>query len=358
MSNRLAQVFFDQSTKEVDKWEHYLAIYERAMAPYLTRGRPIELLEIGVQNGGSLELWHKYLPPGSRIVGIDVDPSVASLSFDTNAIEVYVADATDNDSLDQILGSRNFDIIIDDGSHFAKDIIITFDALFRRVSAGGLYIVEDLHCSYYPSHQGGFKKPDSPIEWFKNFADAVNYDYITESDVTHENYMQLNLYNKTIASTCFYDSVVVIEKLLIEKTEPYRRIYSGCEGVIEPSEKWISTLSNAALENILVGHVSARGIDRKLLKILEEQKLIIESMRNSDDERKLQINEFKEKSDILEKKLLQIAVNHKDTIAEMQESHSKLVDKVRRDHYSEIDEIRMSVVKAKRLFEENGEKRR
>ena len=57
--DQLVDLFFEHRGKTIDKWEHYLSIYAREFAPFFALRRPIRLLEIGVQNGGSLELWAK-----------------------------------------------------------------------------------------------------------------------------------------------------------------------------------------------------------------------------------------------------------------------------------------------------------
>ena len=44
--------------KVSDKWESYLEYYDTLLAP--RRNLPVSLLEIGVQNGGSLETWAAY----------------------------------------------------------------------------------------------------------------------------------------------------------------------------------------------------------------------------------------------------------------------------------------------------------
>lgn len=42
-----------------------------------------------------------------------------------------------------------YDIIIDDGSHMVRHVIASFEALFPYLRRGGLYIIEDLHTSYW-----------------------------------------------------------------------------------------------------------------------------------------------------------------------------------------------------------------
>ncbi len=47
------------------------------------------------------------------------------------------------------------DVVIDDGSHQSADIISSFETLFPTLAEGGLYVIEDLHCSYNPDYGGG-----------------------------------------------------------------------------------------------------------------------------------------------------------------------------------------------------------
>jgi hypothetical protein len=66
-----------------------------------------------------------------------------------------------------------FDVVIDDGSHYASDIITTFRCLWPHVSSSGLYIIEDLNTAY-----GGapFTVPGEPtqMDFIKDFLDAIN----------------------------------------------------------------------------------------------------------------------------------------------------------------------------------------
>ncbi|MEI8210365.1 MAG: hypothetical protein WCG16_14235, partial [Methylococcales bacterium] len=54
----LSRIFANHKGKVSDKWSIYLYEYSRLFETY--RNRPVRLLEIGVQNGGSLEIWGQY----------------------------------------------------------------------------------------------------------------------------------------------------------------------------------------------------------------------------------------------------------------------------------------------------------
>ena len=86
-------------------------------------------------------------------------------------------DATDSSKLSDALGDKRFDVILDDGSHISSDVITSFRLLFDRLALGVKYIIEDMHASYWSSHEGGYRLGTSAIEFFKNLVDALNADH-------------------------------------------------------------------------------------------------------------------------------------------------------------------------------------
>lgn len=172
----LRELYAAHAGKVSDKWSLYLDVYERVLAPY--REAPVALAEIGVQNGGSLELWARYLPQATALVGCDIDPKCGALAFDDPRIFVVVGDANTDAAYRAILAcAPAFDVFIDDGSHTSRDIVLAFCNYFRHVKPGGVYIVEDLHCSYRPEWGGGIDRGDTSMEFLKVLADIVNQPY-------------------------------------------------------------------------------------------------------------------------------------------------------------------------------------
>ena len=62
-----SRLFWTHTGRSVHKWPHYFAIYDACFAPYrkgfpLPDGttRPLKFLEIGVNQGGSLQIWRKF----------------------------------------------------------------------------------------------------------------------------------------------------------------------------------------------------------------------------------------------------------------------------------------------------------
>lgn len=172
----IEQLYREHSGKVSDKWSLYLDTYERLFAPY--RDRPIRLLEIGIQNGGSLEIWAKYFPAAERLIGCDIDPLCNLLRYEDPRISVIVGDAGEPRTQQAVLSlSPVFDLVIDDGSHRSGDIVKAFAGYFERIVDGGLFVAEDLHCSYFGAWEGGLFDPYSSMTFFKHLADVVNHQH-------------------------------------------------------------------------------------------------------------------------------------------------------------------------------------
>jgi len=225
----LWRIFTEHKGYVSDRLEHYLLIYESALARFITRGVPVRLLEIGAQIGGSLQIWSKYLPADSIIVGIDIDPTCAQLTWGVNVIAM-TWDASDLVALDRMLGDAYFDVIIDNGSRRAEHVIATFEACFDRLNPGGIYVVEDLHASYITSPGGGFRVPGTLMEWFKGMLDGLNADHYpndTTEKLDASSLQHIRNRGRQIACVSFFASVVLLEKQPSQRQTPYRRIITG-----------------------------------------------------------------------------------------------------------------------------------
>lgn len=177
MPNKTLETLYETHTGKVsDRWSIYLSEYNRLLADY--RDKPIALLEIGVQNGGSLEVWSEFFPAARQLVGCDINPHCAQLVFENQRISVVVGDANSDAVQNAVLAhAPRLDIVIDDGSHRSSDIAKTFARYFPRIEDGGVFIAEDLHCSYWQEFEGGLFDPLSSIAFFKQLADVVNHEH-------------------------------------------------------------------------------------------------------------------------------------------------------------------------------------
>jgi hypothetical protein len=146
--NPLYRRFLDGRADQprIDKWHHYFDVYHANFAPF--RGRPITMLEIGVQRGGSLRMWQEYLGLEARIHGMDIDPACAAHALPGG--KVFIGDQADPAVLRGVLAEIGPpDIVIDDGGHTMKQMITSFQVLYHAMRAPGVYLVEDTHTALW-----------------------------------------------------------------------------------------------------------------------------------------------------------------------------------------------------------------
>lgn len=200
----LRDIFYTHEGPLIHKWDHYFEIYERYFSKY--RSQKVNILEIGVSQGGSLQLWKKYFGNQAAIYAIDINP--ACKQFEEENIRIFIGSQSDpaflNEVTDQI---PELDIIIDDGGHTMLQQKISFETLYPKVKEGGVYIVEDTHTSYWYEFHGGLRKRTSFIEYAKNLIDSLYEHHV------HEKHKILLTGNtKHINSIHFYDSMVIFDK--------------------------------------------------------------------------------------------------------------------------------------------------
>jgi SAM-dependent methyltransferase len=239
----LSDIFLHHSDYLSDKWSQFLPIYDIELQSLVARGRPLRLLEIGVQNGGSLQIWYKYLPEGSQIYGIDIDEKCRDLTFPKD-VRMLIGDAGNPAVLAEILGKQTFDIIIDDGSHHPKDVVSAFETLLPRLTPGGKYFIEDLHTSYWSSHEGGLRREGTAIEYLKKVVDALNFDHFPTSNENGINErFSLSELNSEVSRVAFYDSIAVVVKYPRRKTSRFPRVLSGTKMGVTGADIFIDLIA-------------------------------------------------------------------------------------------------------------------
>lgn len=126
----------------------------------------LKILELGVREGYSLQMWNEYFP-NSLICGIDNNlEGLCPQNFVEEKIIFKIGSQDDAIFLNDIVKNFGpFDIIIDDASHISPLTIKSFEILFPTLNNNGLYIIEDLHvCDY----QGYLPYGPSTINYLNN----------------------------------------------------------------------------------------------------------------------------------------------------------------------------------------------
>jgi hypothetical protein len=189
----------------------FLDIYEKYFNEY--KNNEIVLMEIGILNGASLRVWNEFFK-SSKIIGLDIDPSKKQYSSDN--IEIFIGSQDSPNILDEINHKYNqgIDIIIDDGSHINTLTISSFEMFFPKLNKGGLYVIEDTHCTYgteFWSHfidavgtwpGMGFNNPSLSFDNKRELMDSFFSDKIKTMDSL----------KGEIKAIHFYPETVIIEK--------------------------------------------------------------------------------------------------------------------------------------------------
>jgi len=190
------------------KMEHYLEIYDRLLSPL--QGEDLSFLEIGIYKGGSMPMWQGFFGPGASLTFLDIDPACLKLKLPGTAVEI--GDQSDPEFLNRVGQAHGpFDLIVDDGGHKMHQQINSFRHLWPNLRDRGLYIVEDTHTSYWPGFGGGFRAPESFVEFAKDLIDRM-HSWYTEDDKG----FPLHPMAREIGGIRFHDSMVIIEKRLKE----------------------------------------------------------------------------------------------------------------------------------------------
>ncbi len=143
------------------------------------------------------------------------------------------------------------DIIIDDGSHLSEDIIKSFLYYFPKLEDNGIFIVEDLHCSYWQPFQGGLFAPYSSMTFFKYLADIINHEH----------------WENTKAKTDLIKGFSAQYDFSLETETLFSEIHS-----IEFSNSMCIIRKSPESENLLGKRIIA-GKDEEVFHIPDEQKL-------------------------------------------------------------------------------------
>ena len=213
----LREIFY--SLKKIsDKWDPYFDVYEKHFARFI--GKSPKILEIGVQNGGSIDMWVQYFGEGTQIVGIDVLPQCAELQYPEN-VEIIIGDQSSNDFWDGFLSNHtDFDIVIDDGGHTMIQQIVTLNRVFPHVKDNGVVLCEDTHTSYWKDWGGGWNNSKTFLHYAKELTDYINKEHLAPGYISKKN---LQIFKNQLNSITFYNSMVVFEK---QAMKPFERVFS------------------------------------------------------------------------------------------------------------------------------------
>ena len=188
---------FQQSKKSSGKHEKYFDVYDKIFERF--RNKKITFVEVGVLNGGSLEIWKKYFHEDSRIIGIDLNPECKK--FEEKGVEIFIGDQSSEIFWDDFFKSvGKVDILLDDGGHTNLQQIVTIMKSIKNINDDGIIVTEDTHTSYMSKF--GNPSKYSFINFAKKLIDDINYKFPNLGKFK-------NSLNDYIYSITFFESFVV-----------------------------------------------------------------------------------------------------------------------------------------------------
>jgi 23S rRNA U2552 (ribose-2'-O)-methylase RlmE/FtsJ len=235
---------FQNSENFSTKHFKYFNVYENLLKKF--RNKNVTFVEIGVSNGGSLQVWKNYFSKESKIIGIDINREC--LKFQKDNIKIYIGSQSN-----EVFWSNFFkkvgpvDIIIDDGGHTNEQQIVTTINCIPKINDGGILIVEDVHSSY-----------------MRRFCNPSKYSFINfakkEIDDVNSTFPGLNKknfsLNKYIYSIEFFESIVAFK---IDRTKCFKNfkinnkgIYHGIKDLRYSNKFILSKITGSKLIKLLI----------------------------------------------------------------------------------------------------------
>ena len=130
------------------KWGHCYGLAYDNIFKSFDRNSKLDIIEIGIEFGGSLIAWKEFFP-NANVTGIDIEDKVPKKR---DNIEYIISDFKD------LKIKKEYDIVIDDGSHRLSDVVKAVKKF--KLKVGGVMIIED--CK-------------APAHWFEKIKKNTKY---------------------------------------------------------------------------------------------------------------------------------------------------------------------------------------
>jgi FkbM family methyltransferase len=139
--NTLLKNLIDDNLTDKNTCHSYLDTYQTILQDKQFTAKNI--LEIGIQKGGSLKLWNDFFI-NAAIYGVDVDEAPTFLNsykrINTIKNSAYTLDTYNN----FIEKNIYFDVILDDGPHTIETMLFTLIHYSKLLAPNGIMIIEDI----------------------------------------------------------------------------------------------------------------------------------------------------------------------------------------------------------------------
>jgi len=181
--NTLDELAIKYQTDKSSKHHNFVVFYEKYLKHL--RNTEINLIEVGVKHGASINMWRDYFENGT-IHGADIIPGRAVLNKN---IELHKVDQNSKSQLETLFRTHGpFDIIVDDGSHKMSHQQNTLEVGLKYLKPSGIFIMEDLHTSYplyVKSHHDRYPTTLEVLETMNSEYNIIYHEHPTPNMDNH-----------------------------------------------------------------------------------------------------------------------------------------------------------------------------
>lgn len=167
-----------------DKAGHRYTFYYHQLFKNLIQ-KKINFLEIGIFRGSSIRMWAKYFKK-ANIYGIDsceintsgellCNENILRKLNEIENVKCFKCDQDDKKTIENIFQNKVFDIVVDDGSHFIPDQLISLGILFEKLKPGGIYVIEDIVPVFSLQTGSWWGQKNGPEETDSNYHGGKGY---------------------------------------------------------------------------------------------------------------------------------------------------------------------------------------
>ena len=137
----------DNSRTDKNTTHSYLPLYQHLLQSKKETAKNV--LEVGVQRGGSIKLWRDFFP-NATVYGIDSMQErevSADLKNDSRVVVLSDTDAYNVDFFNSFYRKNiKFDFLLDDGPHTLESIYQFIEWYTHLMAADGLFVIENVAC--------------------------------------------------------------------------------------------------------------------------------------------------------------------------------------------------------------------
>ncbi len=195
------------------KYEHFIS---------RIRSKPqVRMLELGAgpdnNIGASMRCWKSYFNADAELHVADIKESSSVLS--SEGFHVHVCDLGSPEAL-AMLATLEWDLILDDASHFWSHQKMAFQYLFGSVKSGGIYIVEDLCTSFGSDYAASYNVNNEsidPVAYFFALARRAMAPWCSLEVINNSSIVQLSESENALALQLDMISVMENSCIMVKK---------------------------------------------------------------------------------------------------------------------------------------------